>query len=234
LKKTEDGGVTGSMRPRRDTVFVLSITLLLQIIQHMLVVGTGEMTIPKSLQLIAGRTAQKFNIRKKRKGAFWGDRYHATAVETDKHLVKCLVYIDLNMVRAGVVQHPSEYSISGYNEIQNPPERYSILNRKAQQDHLAIHKERRFRLTHREWVESELKNGSSVKNPLWSESVAVGKESFIKGIKQKLASRAQGRSIVFNNETIALKESQAPYSTLLASKKEVLSLNNTYFLPTSC
>jgi REP element-mobilizing transposase RayT len=87
---------------------------------HMLVVDTGEETIPKSLQLIAGRTAQEFNIRKGRKGAFWEDRYHATDVQTDEHLAKCLVYIDLNMVRTGLVQHPSEYCISGYNEVQNP------------------------------------------------------------------------------------------------------------------
>jgi putative transposase len=93
----------------------------------MLVVDTGEDVIPQSLQLIAGRTAQEYNIRKKRKGAFWEDRYHATAVQTDEHLAKCLVYIDLNMVRAGVVQHPSAYGISGYNEIQTPPKRYSIV-----------------------------------------------------------------------------------------------------------
>ncbi|CAB1080953.1 Transposase and inactivated derivatives [Olavius algarvensis Delta 1 endosymbiont] len=56
--------------------------------------------------LIAGRTAQQYNQRKKRKGAFWQDRYHATAIETGEHLLRCLVYIDLNMVRAGVVDHP--------------------------------------------------------------------------------------------------------------------------------
>jgi hypothetical protein len=94
----------------------------------MLVVDTGEDVIPKSLRLIAGRTAQEYNIRKKRKGAFWEDRYHATTVQTDEHLAKCLVYIDLNMVRAGVVGHPAAYGISGYNEIQTPPTRYSIIN----------------------------------------------------------------------------------------------------------
>ena len=41
-----------------------------------------------------------------RQGAFWEDRYHATAIEADEHLHRCLVYIDLNMVRAGVVNHP--------------------------------------------------------------------------------------------------------------------------------
>ena len=60
-----------------------------------------------SMQLIAGSVARQYNRRKKRKGAFWEDRYHATAIETDHHFLQCLVYIDLNMVRAGVVQHPN-------------------------------------------------------------------------------------------------------------------------------
>ena len=45
--------------------------------------------------------------------AFWEDRYHATAIEADDHLRRCLVYIDLNMVRAGVVKHPAEWAHSG-------------------------------------------------------------------------------------------------------------------------
>lgn len=49
--------------------------------------------IPNSIQLIAGRTGQEFNQRKSRKAAYWEDRYQATAVETDWHLIHCLVYI---------------------------------------------------------------------------------------------------------------------------------------------
>jgi putative transposase len=37
---------------------------------------------------------------KKRKGAFREDRYHTTAVEGGLHLSRCMVYVDLNMVRA--------------------------------------------------------------------------------------------------------------------------------------
>ena len=78
---------------------------------HLLVLDSGQRNIiRKSMQLIAGRTAQEFNQRKKRKGAFWEDRYHATAVETDHHLISCLTYIDLNMVRAGAVAHPSQWA----------------------------------------------------------------------------------------------------------------------------
>jgi hypothetical protein len=80
------------------------------------------------MQLIAGRTAQEYNQRKGRQGAFWEDRYHATAIEADEHLHRCLIYIDLNMVRAGVVSHPVEWVHSGYREIQEPPKRYAIID----------------------------------------------------------------------------------------------------------
>lgn len=83
------------------------------------------------MQLIAGRTAQEYTRRKKRKGAFWQDRYHATAIESGEHLWRCLVYVDLNMVRAGVVNHPSEWKWSGYHEIQHPKDRYRLIDHNA-------------------------------------------------------------------------------------------------------
>ena len=49
---------------------------------HLLVFGGEDgPAIPRSMQLVAGRTGQEFNLRKNRRGAFWEDRYHATAVE---------------------------------------------------------------------------------------------------------------------------------------------------------
>jgi putative transposase len=95
---------------------------------HLLVKDTNQQVIPKSLQLIAGRAAQEYNQRKRRKGAFWESRYHATAIASDEHFLRCLVYIDMNMVRAGVVQHPDEWADGGYREIQQPPKRYRIIN----------------------------------------------------------------------------------------------------------
>jgi len=50
---------------------------------HLLAVDDGDRdVIPNSMQLVAGRTGQEFNQRKGRKGAYWEDRYHATAVES--------------------------------------------------------------------------------------------------------------------------------------------------------
>jgi hypothetical protein len=51
--------------------------------------------------------------------------YRSTAIEADEHLHHCLVYIDLNMVRAGVIYHPAQW-VNGYRDIQQPPKRYAL------------------------------------------------------------------------------------------------------------
>jgi putative transposase len=38
------------------------------------------------------------------------------------------VYIDLNMVRAGVVNHPVKWAHNGYHEIHEPPKRYAVID----------------------------------------------------------------------------------------------------------
>ena len=53
---------------------------------HLLVLDTEDDVIPKSIQLVAGRTGQEFSARKKRKGVFWDDRYHVTAVDSHRHI----------------------------------------------------------------------------------------------------------------------------------------------------
>lgn len=88
----------------------------------------GKDLIPQTMQLVAGGTGQEYNQRKDRNGAFWDDRYHATAIEVDVDLSQCMVYVDLNMVRADVVTHPSEWPFCGYNEIRNPRQRYSLID----------------------------------------------------------------------------------------------------------
>jgi putative transposase len=59
----------------------------------------GRHVLPDSIKLVAGRTGQEYNVRKKRKGAFWEDRYHATAVERNRYLRQCITYIDIHPVK---------------------------------------------------------------------------------------------------------------------------------------
>ena len=78
---------------------------------HLLVYSDGRSdVISRSIPFIARRTAQEYNNRKNRKGALWEDRYHATAVNTDDHLI---MYIDFKMIRVRVTKHPRDGSMVG-------------------------------------------------------------------------------------------------------------------------
>ena len=50
-----------------------------------------------------------YNKRHNRKGFFWSDRFKSVLVEDGETLINCLAYVDLNPVRAGIVEHPDDY-----------------------------------------------------------------------------------------------------------------------------
>ncbi|MBD3375179.1 hypothetical protein GF406_09100 [candidate division KSB1 bacterium] len=95
---------------------------------HLLVFNPDETAVPLAMQRAAGQTAEHYNQRRNRTGAFWNDRYHATAIDKEHYLWQCMLYIHLNMVRAGVVKHPDQWFPSAYTEIQSPKKRYELLS----------------------------------------------------------------------------------------------------------
>ena len=196
---------------------------------HLLVQDSAEEVIPKSLQLIASQTAQAFNQRKGRKGAFWEDRYHATAIDTDEHFIRCLVYLDLNMVRAGVVKNPSEWPYSGYHEIQTPPERYSRVDVKSLMALCGFKDYKAFKHEYRQWVEEAVKKHTGKREAYWSESIAVGRGEFVEVIREQLKSRARGRRIIKRGDGFELRDSITPYRAFLGGEKGLLSYKNTYY-----
>jgi len=197
---------------------------------HLLLQDEHESEVlPKTMQLVAGRTAQEYNQRKNRKGAFWEDRYHATAVQEGTHLVQCMVYIDLNMVRTGVVQHPSEWPFCGYNEIQSPPQRYALIDRQRLISLLGIESTENFSETYKGWMEERLGRDDHVRETKWSESIAVGTKSFVEKIKEKLGARAIGRGVVEAADAYELKEPEGTYKTHFGGKMGLLRPENAYF-----
>ena len=53
--------------------------------------------------------ARFYNRRHNRRGYFWGDRFKSVIVEKGETLINCLAYIDLNPLRAGLVERPEQY-----------------------------------------------------------------------------------------------------------------------------
>ena len=60
--------------------------------------------------------ARYYNRRHNRRCYFWGDRFKSVIVEKGETLINCLAYIDLNPLRAGLVERPEQYR---WNSIGN-------------------------------------------------------------------------------------------------------------------
>jgi len=200
---------------------------------HLLVAGNDDRdVIPNSIKLIAGRTGQEYNQRKNRKGAFWEDRYHATAVENGEHLFRGLVYIDLNMVRAGVVEHPSEWSYCGYNEIQEPKRKNVLIDYEKLRELLGFDTYDRVSIYHKRWVEDYLGNGKNTRDDKWTKSIAVGDRGFIERIKSLMGILAIGRKSTKAKEAYQLREPSVPYGAHFGAKKGDIDPENTYLWDT--
>lgn len=188
---------------------------------HLLVKGCGKGEIAKSMQLVAGRVAQEYNLRKKCKGAFWEDRYHATAVATDEHLIRCLLYVDLNMVRAGVVRHPEDWQHGGYAELQTERQRYNVTDWNVLQELLGINHREELKSSRRKWVDDCLESlsGFCGREPCWTESLAVGSVDFVRSVQGALGQKASDRQVRRTEEGFVLREDETAYHANFTSKR---------------
>lgn len=200
---------------------------------HLLVQDQGHGEIAESIQLIAGRTAQAYNRRKQRRGAYWEDRYHATAVEADTHLVRCITYIDLNMVRAGAVSHPGQWEVCGYREIQNPPVRYCVVDYRALMKLLGIPDFQKLQQSHRGWIEEALKTERSERDERWSRSLAIGSRPFVTRFQSDLGMTAIHRGIEGHDESHTLREDCGNYDLNSGDGIATLRAENVVFLKES-
>jgi putative transposase len=179
---------------------------------HLLLVEDGHPgAIAGGMHLAAGLTAQQFNRRKRRCGAFWQDRYHATAVDTGPYLKRCLVYIDLNMVRAGVVRHPQYWPFGGYAEVMGKKMRFRLVDETTLLEVLGVASSEQHRKCRQEWVEQEILNDRLKREAIWTESVAVGSQVFSERIKRELKARGLGKKISNEGDAFRLREGNESY-----------------------
>jgi len=83
---------------------------------HLLVTPSNEQGISRMMQAQGRKYVQYFNFTYGRTGTLWEGRYKSTLVDADNYLLTVSRYIELNPVRANMVQHPSEYPWSSYQE----------------------------------------------------------------------------------------------------------------------
>lgn len=81
---------------------------------HLLATPETAEAIPQMMQAVGRRYVRNFNLRQGRSGTLWEGRYRSTLIQAERYLLACMVYIDLNPVRAGLVQDPAEYPWSSH------------------------------------------------------------------------------------------------------------------------
>jgi putative transposase len=112
---------------------------------HLLITPVGEISLSSAIQSLGRRYVQYFNDKYGRTGTLWEGRYKASLVDNDEYIFLCYRYIELNPVRAQMVEHPVEYPWSSYqhnalgqvNPLIVPHERYCALGRQPEERQVA-------------------------------------------------------------------------------------------------
>lgn len=81
---------------------------------HLLLTPSDECGPARLMQAVGTRYVPEFNKRHGRTGTLWQGRYRSAAIDSERYLLACSRYIELNPVRAMMVSHPSQYRWSSY------------------------------------------------------------------------------------------------------------------------
>ena len=81
---------------------------------HLLATPQTDDGLPQMMQAVGRRYVRYFNDSHARSGTLWEGRYRSTVIEADRYLLACMVYIDLNPVRAGMVREAGDYPWSSH------------------------------------------------------------------------------------------------------------------------
>jgi putative transposase len=81
---------------------------------HLLATPQTAASLPKTMQSLGRRYVRHINARYRRSGTLWEGRYRACPIDSEEYFVACCLYIELNPVRARMVDHPRAYRWSSY------------------------------------------------------------------------------------------------------------------------
>lgn len=73
--------------------------------------------IGRLMKRLAGRQTRFVNKMEQRTGSLWESRYKISPIDADDYLLQCCRYVELNPVKAGVVERAGEYPWSSYRAV---------------------------------------------------------------------------------------------------------------------
>lgn len=81
---------------------------------HLLISAERSSAPGEMMKALGQRYAQYVNRVYRRSGTLWEGRYRSCPTQAEDYLLACQRYIELNPVRAGMVEHPADYRWSSY------------------------------------------------------------------------------------------------------------------------
>ena len=170
---------------------------------HLLCTPQSEGAISKMMQSIGRMYVRYYNYTYQRSGTLWEGRFKASLIHSERYLLELHRYIELNPVRAGMVEEPSEYSWSSYGcnglgietKLQTPHKLYLALG-KTKEERLLNYRE-----LFKVHVGVELL--TEIRNSL-NKGLALGSERFTTQIEaltnRRITPRKAGRPKKVRNE----------------------------------
>lgn len=81
---------------------------------HILVTPKDTDGISRMMQYVGRRYVPYINQTYQRSGTLWEGRYKSSLIDADGYLLACYRYVEMNPVRADMVEHPRDYAWSSY------------------------------------------------------------------------------------------------------------------------
>lgn len=82
---------------------------------HLLLTPQQDGGLSRLMQSLGRIYVRRFNQRHGRTGTLWEGRYRSTVIDSERYLLACMVYLDLNPVRAGMVPAAELYPWSSHD-----------------------------------------------------------------------------------------------------------------------
>lgn len=125
---------------------------------HLLCTPRAANAVSRMMQSLGRRYVRYFNFSYKRTGTLWEGRFKSCLVQEEDYLLQLYRYIELNPVRAGMVEQPSDYAWSSYpinalgkiSELCTPHPLYLALGSKP------VERQSRYRELFKHQVEGKL------------------------------------------------------------------------------
>lgn len=81
---------------------------------HLLATPHAENGVSGMMQTLGRRYVRYFNNTYDRTGTLWEGRFKSCLVDNERYFMTCQQYIEMNPVRAGMVEDPADYHWSSY------------------------------------------------------------------------------------------------------------------------